>query len=86
MPGTIGAAIQALDAREFVAQIQRAESWGVPVAWTTIGGATNADPLTAFAATVTSTSTIRVGTAIIPTWPRHPVIIAQQAEIGRAHV
>ena len=79
MTGIIGAAIQALDAREFVAQIQRAEAAGVPVAWTTIGGATNADPLTAFAAAATSTSTIRLGTAIIPTWPRHPVIIAQQA-------
>ncbi|MEI7925669.1 MAG: LLM class flavin-dependent oxidoreductase, partial [Chloroflexota bacterium] len=79
MTGTIGAAIQALDAPEFVAQIQRAEAAGVPVAWTTIGGAANADPLTAFAAAATSTSTIRLGTAIIPTWPRHPVIIAQQA-------
>jgi len=79
MTGTIGAAIQSLDAREFVAQVQRAEGWGVPVAWTTIGGATNADPLTAFAAAATATSTIRLGTAIIPTWPRHPVTIAQQA-------
>ncbi|MDA0301736.1 MAG: LLM class flavin-dependent oxidoreductase, partial [Chloroflexi bacterium] len=79
MTGTIGAAIQALESREFVAQIQRAEDWGVPVAWTTIGGAANADSLTAFAAAATATSSIRLGTAIVPTWPRHPVIIAQQA-------
>ncbi|MEI6136653.1 MAG: LLM class flavin-dependent oxidoreductase [Chloroflexota bacterium] len=79
MTGTIGAAIQALDAHDFVAQVQRAEAAGVPVAWTTIGGAGGADPLTAFAAAAMQTSTIRLGTAIVPTWPRHPVIIAQQA-------
>ncbi len=79
MTGTIGAAIQALDAADFVAQVRQAEDAGVPVAWTTIGGAGGADPLTAFAAALTATSRIRVGTAIIPTWPRHPVTIAQQA-------
>ena len=79
MTGTIGAAIQALDARDFIDQVQRAEAAGVPVAWTTIGGSANADPLTAFAAAMMTTSTIRLGTAIVPTWPRHPVIIAQQA-------
>lgn len=79
MTPTVGAAIQALDAREFVAQVRQAEAIGVPVAWTTIGGAAGADPLTAFAAAMTATTTIRLGTAIIPTWPRHPVIIAQQA-------
>ena len=79
MTGTIGAAIQALDAHDFVAQVQRAEAAEVPVAWTTIGGAGGADPLTAFAAAAMQTSTIRLGTAIVPTWPRHPVIIAQQA-------
>ena len=79
MTGTIGVAIQALDAPDFVAQVQRAEAAGVPVAWTTIGGAAGGDPLTAFAAAMTATRTIRLGTAIVPTWPRHPVIIAQQA-------
>ena len=79
MTGTIGAAIQALNARDFVTQIRDAEAAGVPVAWTTIGGAGGSDPLTAFAAAMTATSTIRLGTAIIPTWPRHPVTIAQQA-------
>ncbi|MEX2445762.1 MAG: LLM class flavin-dependent oxidoreductase [Dehalococcoidia bacterium] len=79
MNPTIGAAIQARDARDFVAQVQEAERAGVPVAWSTIGGAASADPLTAYAAALVATSTIRVGTAIVPTWPRHPVIIAQQA-------
>ncbi len=76
---TVGVAIQAFNAHEFVTQIRQAEMTGIPVAWTTIGGAGGADPLTAFAAALTATDQIRLGTAIVPTWPRHPVIIAQQA-------
>ena len=79
MPPTIGVAIQAADARAFVAQVQQAERAGVPVAWCTIGGAAGADTLTAYAAALVSTSTIRVGTAIVPTWPRHPLVMASQA-------
>lgn len=79
MTGTIGVAIQGQDTADFVTQVRDAEAAGVPVAWTTIGGAGGADPLTAFAAAITATATIRLGTSIVPTWPRHPVIIAQQA-------
>lgn len=77
---TVGVSIQAVDAPAFVAQVQQAESAGIRVAWTTIGGAGGADPLTAAAAALTATDSIDIGTAIIPTWPRHPVIIAQQAQ------
>ncbi len=80
MSATVGVAIQALDAHDFVTQVRQAEMSGIPVAWTTIGGASGADPLTVFAAALTSTERIRLGTAIVPTWPRHPVIIAQQAQ------
>ena len=31
------------------------------------------------AAAATKTSTIRLGTSIVPTYPRHPLILAQQA-------
>lgn len=79
MTATVGVAIQALNARDFVTQVRQAEMTGIPVAWTTIGGASGADPLTVFAAALTATDRIRLGTAIVPTWPRHPVIIAQQA-------
>lgn len=79
MPGTIGVSIQAFTAAEFVAQIRQAEDAGIPTAWTTIGGAGGADPLTAFAAAAVSTQNIRLGTAIIPTWPRHVVALASQA-------
>jgi len=79
MSGTIGVSIQAFSAADFVAQVQQAEVAGVPVAWTTIGGAGGADPLTAAAAALVQTDRIRVGTAIVPTWPRHAVALAAQA-------
>ena len=37
------------------------------------------DALTAIAIMGTSTSTIEIGTAVIPTWPRHPLMLAAQA-------
>lgn len=80
MTPTIGAAIQAFNAHDFVTQVRQAEMSGVPVAWTTIGGAGGADPLTVFGAALAATQRIRLGTAIVPTWPRHPVVIAQQAQ------
>ena len=76
---TVGVSIQAFDTPAFVAQIQQAEAAGIPVAWSTIGGASGADPLTAAAAALAATDSIDFGTAIIPTWPRHPIVIAQQA-------
>ncbi len=37
------------------------------------------DALTAIAAMGSRTSTIEIGTAVIPTWPRHPLMLAAQA-------
>jgi F420-dependent oxidoreductase-like protein len=37
------------------------------------------DVLTTFAAAATKTSTVRLGTSIVPTYPRHPLVMAQQA-------
>ena len=37
------------------------------------------DALTAIAVMGASTSTIELGTAVIPTWPRHPLMLAAQA-------
>lgn len=37
------------------------------------------DALTAYAAIATSVPDIRLGTAVIPTYPRHPMALAQQA-------
>jgi alkanesulfonate monooxygenase SsuD/methylene tetrahydromethanopterin reductase-like flavin-dependent oxidoreductase (luciferase family) len=37
------------------------------------------DTLTIFAAAATKTSAVRLGTAIIQTYPRHPLALAQQS-------
>ena len=63
-----------------VAQIQRAEELGVSAAWLTTGGA-RPDGLTIFAAAAVKTSRILLGTSIVPTWPRHPIAVAQQVQV-----
>jgi F420-dependent oxidoreductase-like protein len=61
--------------------IQYAERAGLPAVWLTTGA--GPDALTIFAAASCSTQRIRLGTAIVPTFPRHPVVVAQQAaDIG----
>jgi len=77
-PFRVGAAIQGRDAAEAVAQIRQAEAASVEAAWATIGGAGGDDPIAAYAAALVQTNRILLGTAIIQTWPRHPVLIAQQ--------
>ncbi len=65
---------------EAVAMIQRAEGLGVSAAWLTTGGA-RPDGLTIFAAAAVKTSRILLGTSIVPTWPRHPIAVAQQVQV-----
>lgn len=74
-----GVAIQAGTASEAVAQIRQAEAAGIDAAWATMGGAGGVDMIPVFAAAAVSTSTIRLGTAIVHTWPRHPIVLAQEA-------
>ena len=73
-----GVSIQALDAADAVRQIQQAETAGIEAAWSTIGGAGGDDPLPTFAAALVQTDHILLGTAIIQTWPRHPITLAQE--------
>lgn len=75
--GTVGIALQPRDAATAVEAIVAAEQAGVPAVWLTTGG-TAADAITTIAAAVTRTERVVLGTAIIPTWPRHPIAIAQQ--------
>jgi F420-dependent oxidoreductase-like protein len=58
--------------------IARAEQHGVPAAWSTVGG-TNPDAVTLFAAAATRTHQIMLGTSIVPSYPRHPLVLASQA-------
>ncbi|MSQ35941.1 MAG: LLM class flavin-dependent oxidoreductase [Dehalococcoidia bacterium] len=77
MPGRVGVVINAFTAAEAVDRIAQAEAAGVPHAWMTTGGV-GPDALTIFAAAAMRTERITLGTCIIPTWPRHPIAIAQQ--------
>jgi F420-dependent oxidoreductase-like protein len=61
-----------------LAAIVRAEEHGVPAVWSTVGG-TNPDAVSLFAAAAARTSKIGMGTAIVPTYPRHPLVLASQA-------
>jgi F420-dependent oxidoreductase-like protein len=67
-PGKAGSAIKA---------IIDAEQAGVRQIWMT-QGPTTIDALTIFAVAATQTSTIRVGTSILPFYPRHPLALAAQ--------
>ncbi len=74
----IGVHVLARDAAAIVNRIEEADEVGVDVAWMTSGGV-SPDPLAVFAAAAGRTSRIRFGTSIVPTFPRHPLALAQSA-------
>lgn len=61
-----------------VDSILRAESRGVPMVWSTVGGV-RPDAMTFFPAALARTRSIKLGTAIVPTYPRHPASLYSQA-------
>ena len=72
----VGVAIHKPTAAGILDAVVEAEAAGVPTAWLTTGA--GPDALTLFAAAATRTRTVRMGTAIVPTFPRHPLVVAQQ--------
>ena len=76
----IGFAVGGNKVQDIQATIQRAEELGVDAAWMTTGGA-RLDSLTVFAAAAGSTQKIKFGTSIVPTFPRHPLVVAQQVQV-----
>jgi F420-dependent oxidoreductase-like protein len=76
----IGVAAAGGDGAEVLARIQKLEESGVDAAWLTTGGA-GPDGLTILGAVAARTERIQLGTAIVPTWPRHPIVAAQQAQV-----
>lgn len=72
----VGVNLAETDVKQTVDLIVRAERAGVPAYWLTIGPQ---DPLITFAAAATQTQSIVMGTSIVPTFPRHPLALAQQA-------
>jgi alkanesulfonate monooxygenase SsuD/methylene tetrahydromethanopterin reductase-like flavin-dependent oxidoreductase (luciferase family) len=72
----VGVAIHQPTAAAMLRSITQAEAAGVPTVWLTTGA--GPDGLTVFAAAAATTQSLRMGTAIVPTFPRHPLVVAQQ--------
>src|SRR5438067_11095722 len=74
----VGLVIQATDVATAITRIHEAEQADVQQVWMTqsVG---MLDTLTLFAAVAAQTTQIRLGTSIIPIYPRHPLVMAQQA-------
>lgn len=60
-----------------VAFAQQAEAMGFDHVW--LAHTMGVDAMTALALTGAQTARIRMGTAVVPTFPRHPIAMAQQA-------
>jgi F420-dependent oxidoreductase-like protein len=56
---------------------QRTEAQGFGGMW--IGSAFGIDPFVALSLAGAATATIPLGVAVVPTWPRHPFVMAQSA-------
>ena len=76
----IGVAVSGATSEEVLGQIERSERLGIPAVWMTTGGA-RLDSITTFAAAAGRTQNIKFGTSIVPTYPRHPLVMAQQTQV-----
>ncbi|MEY3990561.1 MAG: hypothetical protein RI985_1642 [Chloroflexota bacterium] len=74
----IGFSIGGADITQLLHTIEYAEQVGVRQIWMT-QGPTSLDALTVYAAAMGQTQSIRLGTSIVPTYPRHPLALMQQA-------
>ncbi len=74
----VGLAVSGTDAAAAVSTIVAAEAAGVRQTWM-IQTPPAPDTLTIFAAAAVQTTSVRLGTAIVPTYPRHPLVLVQQA-------
>jgi F420-dependent oxidoreductase-like protein len=91
MPLHAGLVIRRPSAAAAVEAIVQAEEMGLPAAWST-GGGQSQESVTVFAAAAARTKRITLGTCIVPTYPRHPIVLASQAVVidslapGRFHL
>lgn len=76
----MGVAVRGNKANEVLDIIERAEQLGIHAAWMTTGGA-RLDSITTFAAAALRTQQIKLGTSIVPTFPRHPLVMVQQTQV-----
>ena len=70
--------IVAADAPGLIERIAEADALGLDTAWLTVGGAAP-DPFAVFASAAHRAERITFGTSIVPTYPRHPITMAQGA-------
>ncbi|MGE0387795.1 MAG: LLM class flavin-dependent oxidoreductase [Gammaproteobacteria bacterium] len=76
----LGLAVFDDNAAGAVEQIEQAEHLGIHAAWMTTAGA-RLDNITTLAAAAMRTRRILLGTAIVPTFPRHPLVAVQQSRV-----
>ena len=76
----IGVAATGGDARAVLDRIVDLERAGIDAAWLTTGGA-GIDGMTVLAAAAARTERIMLGTSIIPSWPRHTIVVVKQAQV-----
>ena len=76
----IGVAVPSDSVASALEMIERAEQLGIAAAWMTTGMA-RPDNLTTFAAAAVRTQRIKLGTSIVPTFPRHPLVTVQQTQV-----
>ena len=76
----VGVAAMGGDAKTVLSRIQDLERHGIEVAWLTTGGA-GVDAMSIFSAAAATTDRILMGTCIVPTFPRHPIVTAQQVQV-----
>jgi F420-dependent oxidoreductase-like protein len=76
--GRVGIAFHESGLLQTLDLITAAEAQGVPAVWLTTGPG-RPDALSVYTAAALRTRAIRMGTSIIPTYPRHPLVLAQQA-------
>ena len=76
----IGVAVAGTKVKDVQAAIERAEELGIQAVWMTTGGA-RLDSITTFAAAAERTHSIKFGTSIVPSYPRHPLVMVQQAQV-----
>lgn len=74
----VGLVVQSTDVASTIDRIREAEQAGVQQVWMTSSAGT-LDTLTLFSAAAAQTTRIRFGTAIVPAYPRHPLVMAAQA-------
>lgn len=73
----VGLSIRARNPSAALGRIQEAERAGVRQIWMT-ADSTGSDTLTFYGSAAAQTTSIRLGTAIVPIYPRHPLVMAQQ--------